>query len=107
MTLDEYDVLFQLRQGSRPMTMTELSDRLLISRASGTRVVDRLIERGWLDRWHDDRDRRRVLVELTDEGRRAQTIAGRLHLKGIARLVGTPLAGHDVKALAAALLALE
>jgi DNA-binding MarR family transcriptional regulator len=106
MTLDDYDVLFQLRRGSRPMAMTEVADHVLISRASTTRVVDRLVERGWVDRWHDDQDRRRVLVRLTDDGRRAQAVAGRLHLKGIAQFVGIPLSGHDVKALTAALQAL-
>ena len=106
MTLDEYDMLFQLRRGGHPLTMSELADQALISRASTTRLVDRLVERGWVDRWHDDHDRRRVMVKLTEQGRRAQRVAGRLHLKGIARLVGIPLAGHDVKALTTALHAL-
>jgi len=106
MTLDEYDVLVQLRLSRRPLSMTEIADKVLISRASTTRVVDRLSARGWVDRWHDDQDRRRVLVELTDEGRREQGAAGRLHLDGIARRVGAPLAGHDVRALTSALRAL-
>jgi DNA-binding MarR family transcriptional regulator len=106
MTLDEYDLLFQLRRGGHPLTMTELADQALVSRASTTRLVDRLVERGWVERRHDDQDRRRVMVQLTERGRRAQRVAGRLHLKGIAQLVGIPLAGHDVKALTAALRAL-
>jgi len=106
MTLDEYDVLFQLRRGGRPMAMAEVADQVLISRPSTTRVIDRLVARGWVERWHDDQDRRRVLVELTAAGRRAQAIAGRLHLQGIAQLVGGPLSGHDVTALTAALQAL-
>jgi DNA-binding MarR family transcriptional regulator len=106
MTLDEYDVLFQLRRARRPMPMTELAEHLLISRASTTRVVDRLVERRWVDRWHDDDDRRRVFVGLTDDGRRAQAAAGRMHLKGIAHLVEAPLQGHDIKAVTAGLQAL-
>ena len=47
-----------------------------------------------------------MLVRLTEEGRRRQRAAGRLHLKGIAQLVGIPLAGHDLRALTAALQAL-
>jgi DNA-binding MarR family transcriptional regulator len=105
-TLDEYDVLFQLRRAVRPIPMTELADHLLISRASTTRIVDRLVQRGWVDRRHDDEDRRRVFVGLTHEGRRTQTTAGRLHLNGIARLVGVPLEGHDIKMVTAALQAL-
>ena len=106
MSLDEYDVLFQLRRAGHPMAMAELADHVLISRPSTTRVVDRLVERGFLERWHDEKDRRRVLVQLSAAGRRAQASAGRLHLQGIARLVGGPLSGHDLRALAAALQAL-
>ena len=106
MSLDEYDVLFQLRRAGQPLAMSELADHVLISRASTTRLVDRLVGLGWVDRWHDDQDRRRVLVRLTEEGRRRQGAAGRLHLKGIARLVGIPLVGHDLRALTAALQAL-
>ncbi len=106
MSLDEYDVLFQLRRAGQPLAMSELADHVLISRASTTRLVDRLVGLGWVDRWHDDQDRRRVLVRLTEEGRRRQRAAGRLHLKGIAQLVGIPLAGHDLRALTAALQAL-
>jgi DNA-binding MarR family transcriptional regulator len=106
MTLDEYDILFQLRRAARPIPMTELAGHLLISRASTTRVVDRLVQRRWVDRRHDDEDRRRVFVGLTDEGRRAQTTAGRLHLDGIARLVEVPLEGHDIRLVTAALQAL-
>lgn len=103
MGLDEYDVLFQLRSAGEPVRMSDLANRALISRPSTTRIVDRLMRRGWVERRHDERDRRVVLVRLTPEGRRAQGRAARVHLDGIARLVGDPLAGHDVRALAAAL----
>jgi DNA-binding MarR family transcriptional regulator len=106
MTLDEYDVLYQARLAGRPLRMSELAGRVLISRPSTSRVTDRLVSRGWLSRWHDDDDRRVVLVSLTTEGKRAQSRAGRLHLDGIARLVEAPLAGYDLSTLAAALGAL-
>ena len=106
MTLDEYDVAYQVRLAGRPLRMSELASRVLISRPSTSRVADRLVARGWLRRWHDDVDRRVVFVELTMEGKRMQTRAGRLHLDGIARLVEAPLAGHDLNAVAAALRAL-
>jgi len=104
--LDDYDVLHQLRHAGRPLRMTELAGRVLISRPSTTRVVDRLVARGWLRRTGDPDDRRVVLVELTPEGRRTHGRAARRHLDGIARLVGGPLAGHDLAATTAALEAL-
>jgi DNA-binding MarR family transcriptional regulator len=106
MTLDEYDVLYQARRVGGAIRMTDLADRLLVSRASTSRLVDRLVGRGWLDRWHDDADRRVVLVDVTDAGRREQARAGRVHVDGIARLVADPLAGHDRGAIAAALAVL-
>jgi DNA-binding MarR family transcriptional regulator len=106
MTLDEYDVLYQVRRARRPLRMSELASQVLVSRPTATRVADHLVRRGWLERGHDTADRRAVLVALTPAGRRAQARAGRLHLDGIARLVEAPLTGHDVGPLVAALRAL-
>ena len=106
-TLDEYDVLLQVRQAGQPLRMTQLAERALISRPTASRVVDRLVDKGWIRRWRHDADRRVVLLALTDEGRRVHTAAARVHLDGIARLVEDPLAGRDVGALAAALRALQ
>jgi DNA-binding MarR family transcriptional regulator len=106
MSLDEYDVLYQLRRAGGPLRMSELASQVLISRPSTTRVVDHLVQRGWLERGYDNRDRRVVLVGLTKEGARALTRAGGLHLDGIARLVEAPLAGHELGGVARALRAL-
>ena len=104
--LDEYDVLYQLRGAGRALRMSELAARVLISRPSTTRVADHLVRRGWLERRYDDADRRVVLVGLTREGGRAQARAARLHLDGIARLVESPLEGHELHCVSGALRAL-
>jgi DNA-binding MarR family transcriptional regulator len=105
LSLDEYDVLLQLRRLG-PTTMSELAANLLISRASTTRLVDRLVVRGWIERGDDPHDRRIVRVALTPAGRREHTAAARVHLAGVARLMEAPLAGHDRVGLATALTAL-
>ena len=105
-TLDEYDVLYQLRLAGRPLRMAQLAEHLLISRPTATRVVDRLVSAGSVRRRHDRHDRRVVLIALTEAGRRQQARAGRIHLDGIARLVAAPLEGHDVARLIAALRAI-
>ena len=79
---------------------------MVISRPSTTRVADHLVRRGWLERRYDDADRRVVLVGLTREGGRAQARAARLHLDGIARLVESPLEGHELHCVSGALRAL-
>jgi DNA-binding MarR family transcriptional regulator len=106
LSLDEYDVLLQVRRSEQPLRMTQLAERALISRPTASRVVDRLVERGWVRRWRDATDGRVVLLALTEEGRRVHTAAARVHLDGIARLVQDPLTGSDVTALAGALHAL-
>ncbi len=105
-SLDEYDVLLNVRSGGQPLRMAQLAERALISRPTASRVVDRLVGKGWVRRWKDEKDRRVVLLELTPEGQRVQARAARVHLDGIARLVAEPLAAHDVVALAGALRAL-
>ena len=106
MSLDEYDVLFQLTIADRALSMSELADSVLITRPTATRIVDRLVGRGWIDRRDDELDRRIIRLQLTASGRAAQRRAGALHLDGIARLVGAPLGQHDAAAVAAALEAL-
>ena len=52
------------------MPMTRLADELGVALPNATGIVSRLVERGIVARADDATDRRRVLVTLTDEGRR-------------------------------------
>ena len=52
-----------------PKSAGELSSGTGLSSAATTTLIDRLERRGWVRRARDDADRRRVLVEMTDEGR--------------------------------------
>lgn len=52
-----------------PMAMSELADRLAVTRAAVTTLVDRLEEDGFLERTSDMLDRRRTIVTLSDHGR--------------------------------------
>jgi DNA-binding MarR family transcriptional regulator len=54
---------------SGPLTVGELATHLRLSKAAATELVNRVEERGLIDRLRDDRDRRRVFVWLTDKGR--------------------------------------
>lgn len=51
-----------------PLSMRRLAERLDISDASATGIVDRMEKRGLVERRHDTADRRVVLVCLTDRG---------------------------------------
>jgi DNA-binding MarR family transcriptional regulator len=98
--LDDYDVLLQLRRAGGRARMSDVAAAVLISRASTTRVVDRLVARGLVERLDHPGDRRVVVVGLTPTGRRVQARAARVHLDGIARVVGGALAAGGVRSRA-------
>ena len=52
-----------------PLPMRVLSERMDVSQASATGIVDRMEQRGLVERRRDDDDRRVVRVALTDVGR--------------------------------------
>jgi DNA-binding MarR family transcriptional regulator len=83
--LASYDVLVQLSEApDRKLRMTELADRVLLSRSGLTRLIDRL-ERGELVRREpcldDARGMYAVMTELGTDRLRA---ASRVHLVGVA-----------------------
>ena len=63
-------VLSILADSETPMSPNLIADRLIISRASVTSLLDSLEKRGYVKRQPHPSDRRMLLVELTDSGRR-------------------------------------
>jgi DNA-binding MarR family transcriptional regulator len=59
-----------LLRDSGPMSPSELGERLIVTRATVTGVVDSLERRSLVRRTPNPADRRSVLVELTADGRR-------------------------------------
>ena len=67
--LASYDVLVQLSEApERRLRMTELADRVLLSRSGLTRLADRLERDGLLTREACPSDARGTLAVLTDDG---------------------------------------
>ena len=67
-TLPQFDVMAALEHVQDPLTMTELSKRLMVSNGNVTGVVDRLVREGFVRRVPSRRDRRVQLIALTDTG---------------------------------------
>lgn len=107
MSLDDYDVLYQLNVADAPMRMSDLAAAALIARSSCTRVVDRLVGRAWVERGTADADRRSVVVALTGEGRATLRRAAVTHLRGIDTVFARRLGRDDIAALAGILDRLE
>lgn len=53
----------------RPLTPSEIGDRILLPSASITSTLDQLERRGWVRRVPNPDDRRSLLIEITEEGR--------------------------------------
>lgn len=70
-TLPRFDVMSALDRNHGPMTMSELSDKLLVSNGNVTGLVSRLVEDGMMRREVDPEDRRTQRVELTAAGSNA------------------------------------
>jgi DNA-binding MarR family transcriptional regulator len=70
-TLPRFDLLATLDHASEPLTMGQLSSRLLVSNGNVTGLVARLEAEGHLTRIADPADRRTFYVTLTAKGQNA------------------------------------
>jgi DNA-binding MarR family transcriptional regulator len=84
LTLAEYDVLVQLALApEHELRMTDLSERVRLSRSGITRLVDRLARRGLTGRRPCPSDRRSTYAVLTAAGRARLRSATPTHLQGV------------------------
>ena len=69
-TLPQFDVLSELERAGTQMTMSELSNNLMVSNGNVTGVIDRLEKNGYVTRTRADHDRRVQFIGLTEKGLR-------------------------------------
>lgn len=82
--LGEYEVLLLLaRADHRRLRMSELADRLVLSRSGVTRLVDRLETADLVERHSCETDRRGSWAMLTDAGYDRLRDASPTHLRGV------------------------
>lgn len=69
----EFDVLAALRRAGAPYELSpgRLLRETLVTSGTMTNRVDRLVSRGYVERYPDPADRRGVIVRLTPEGKEA------------------------------------
>jgi len=92
LTMREYDVLFNLSRCPSGWTrLNELNEHLLISQPSLSRMVERLENKGLVQRRPARNDQRGVELSLTEEGRAVQKRLGRIHVRGIHDLLAPAL----------------
>ncbi|HYI65634.1 MAG TPA: MarR family transcriptional regulator [Candidatus Limnocylindrales bacterium] len=100
LALSDYDVLVQLAAaGEHRLRMSELADRLLLSRSGATRLIDRLVAEGLVERASCETDRRGQWAELTDAGYLRLRAASPTHLRGVATHFLDRLSPEDLSRL--------
>jgi DNA-binding MarR family transcriptional regulator len=98
--LPSYDVLVQLAEApGRRLRMTELADRVLLSRSGLTRLVDRLEKDGLVERQACPGDARGTHAVLTEAGLARLREASPTHLRGIQQHVTDVLSAEELDEL--------
>lgn len=88
-SLSWYEVLLILYESpTKSHRMHELAEARVLSRSAATRLVDRMVKAGLVDRTNSASDGRGTDVVMTSNGEELLRRAGRVHLAGIARHFG-------------------
>jgi DNA-binding MarR family transcriptional regulator len=99
--LAEYDVLFQLAMAEgRRLRMNELADRVLLSRAGITRLIDRLTADGLVGRVRCASDARGYFAVVTARGLTRLRDATPGHLAAVRRYFLEPFTAPELETLA-------
>ena len=86
LSLAEYDALLQLVNApDRRLRMSALADRVLLSRSGITRLVDRLVADGMVERFACPTDARGLMASITPVGVSRLRAASKTHLDGVRR----------------------
>ena len=100
LALASYDVLVQLSEApDRRLRMTELADRVLLSRSGLTRLADRLAREGLISREPCPSDARGTLAVLTPAGLERLRAAWPTHVRGVERHVTSRLTAQEIEQL--------
>ncbi|MEM7467980.1 MAG: MarR family transcriptional regulator [Pseudomonadota bacterium] len=68
-TLPQFDVLSELDHAGTPLTMSSLSNKLMVSNGNVTGVIDRLERDQFVARQPSPNDRRVHFISMTDKGK--------------------------------------
>jgi DNA-binding MarR family transcriptional regulator len=99
-----YDVLLELSAvPDGRLRMSDLADRVVLSRTRVSRLVDELAAAGLVRREQNPDDRRSAYAVLTDRGRARFTEAAPIYLAGIEEQFARSLSDDELRTIAGAL----
>lgn len=100
LSASSYEVLMFLDDApEHRMRMSDIADRVLLSRSGCTRLVDRLVRQGYVTRCTASDDGRGLFAQLTDAGVEKIRAARLTHREGIRRFFLDHLTATDQIAL--------
>lgn len=102
--LSWYDVLLELnRAPGRRLRMTDLAERVVLSRTRVSRIVGSMADAGLVQQHPDPNDGRGTLATLTPEGRAALRKAAPTYLAGIETLFSSRITAAESRTIVTAL----
>jgi DNA-binding MarR family transcriptional regulator len=100
LSLPEYETLLQIAQApDRRMRMSQIASRVLLSKSGVTRLVDRLVADGFVERSQCSSDARGAEAGLTPAGLERLRAASTTHLRGIERYFLAAVEADDLVVL--------
>jgi len=104
LSLAAYDVLLVLNAApDRRLRMSELGERVVVSRSRVSRIVDEMVAAGLVCREPDPSDRRAWFATLTREGRAVLRRAAPVYLRGISAYFSSRLSAQETRVIRDAL----
>jgi DNA-binding MarR family transcriptional regulator len=101
-SLNEYDVMFNLsRQPGWRIRLRDLNKHVLLTQPSVSRLVDRLVSRGYLEKETDPSDGRGAIIGLTQPGYDLFRRVARAHMGMITDRISDTLSEEELKQLIA------
>lgn len=99
-SLLEHDLMSWLEvEGPQRPRMAELAELVGVTSGGVTRVIDRLILRGWVEREQPPGNRRVIYAKLTDEGRRMLARTRKAYFAALREVLGERLADDRIAEL--------
>ena len=104
LALVDFEALLRLgRSDGRQTSMSELANQMVLTSGGVTRLVDRLVDEGLVERVSCDSDRRVHWARLTDDGERAVVAALETHLADLDEHFFSEMSIEEKKTLVAVL----
>jgi DNA-binding MarR family transcriptional regulator len=98
-----YDVLWELERAGAGLRPFEVQERLLLPQYGTSRLLDRLVKAGLVERLACEEDGRGQVVQITEDGRTTRRRMWPVYAAELGAMVEAPLREGEAAALAASL----